>query len=114
MRDAESNGSGNEPAEADHAEWTAEIVVIPKQGVNDPEGTAILNGLVALGYDHVSRVRAGRYFEVVLTANNAGTAATAVEQMCDRLIANPVIEAYRYALRPAGDPEQVAARDPKL
>jgi len=114
MRDAESNGSRNERAAAGHDDWTAEIVVTPKQGVNDPEGTAILSGLVALGYDHVSRVRAGRYFEVVLTANNAGTAATAVEQMCDRLIANPVIEAYRYALRPAGDPEQVAARDSKL
>ena len=114
MRDAESNGSRNERADAGHDDWTAEIVVTPKQGVNDPEGTAILNGLVALGYDHVSRVRAGRYFEVVLTANNAGTAATAVEQMCDRLIANPVIEAYRYVLRPAGDPEQVAARDSKL
>lgn len=79
--------------------WTAEVVVFPKLGVNDPEGSAIRGGLDSLGYSQVTEVRSGRYFELDLTASDADAAALAVEQMCDRLLANPVIEAYRYALR---------------
>lgn len=79
--------------------WTAEVVVFPKLGVNDPEGSAIRGGLASLGYDQVTEVRSGRYFEVDLTASDSDAAALAVEQMCDRLLANPVIEDYRYALR---------------
>ena len=54
--------------------WRAAVTVLPKTGVNDPEGEAILGGLHQLGYDGVSRVRAGRLFHVFLDAADATAA----------------------------------------
>lgn len=79
--------------------WLAEVVVVPKAGVNDPEGHAILGGLRQLGHDEVERVRAGRLFEVAIVAEDARGAKEAAETMCDRLLANPVIESYRVTVR---------------
>jgi phosphoribosylformylglycinamidine synthase len=77
--------------------WVAEIVVMPKTGVNDPEGEAILGGLHDLGYDVVSRVRAGRQFRVELAAADAAQAMTLTTEMTDRLLANPVIQSFAVA-----------------
>jgi phosphoribosylformylglycinamidine synthase len=74
--------------------WTAEVVVVPKAGVNDPEGEAIRNGLRALGHAGVEQVRAGRFFRIELAAPDAATAAAEVTEMCERLLANPVIETF--------------------
>ena len=79
-------------------EWLARVVVTPKPGVNDPEGEAILGGLSSLGYTGVERVRSGRYFELVVSADDAGAAEAMVDEMCRRLLANPVIEAYQVTL----------------
>lgn len=74
--------------------WFVEVVVLPKEGVNDPEGEAILGGLRSLGYGGVTRVRAGRLFQVELVASDAGTARAAVVRMCEQLLANPVIQSF--------------------
>lgn len=74
--------------------WLARIQVTLKPVVLDPQGDAVLNGLHQLGYRDVSSVRVGKYLEVSLAAENAGAAEAAVRQMCDRLLANPVIESY--------------------
>lgn len=79
--------------------WLADVVVVPKAGVNDPEGEAILGGLRQLGYDGVEGVQAGRLFVVSLRATNLDAAETAVRAMCDRLLANPVIESYRLSVK---------------
>ena len=81
--------------------WQVEVVVVPKPGVNDPEGESILRGLRALGHQGVEGVKAGRHFEVGVTAATAEAARTAVEAMCDTLLANPVIETYRVTVRPS-------------
>ena len=85
--------------------WLAQVVILPKDGVNDPEGEAILGGLEKLGHRGVERVRAGRLIEVTLTASDGAAARASVVAMCDSLLANPVIEAYQVALRevPSGD-----------
>jgi len=83
--------------------WQVEVVVLPKEGVNDPEGEAIRGGLRGLGYDGVEAVRAGRMFRLVVRAEHAAAAAAAVGEMCDRLLANPVIE--RYAVGVVGRAE---------
>jgi len=67
---------------------------MPKEGVNDPEGEAILGGLLGLGYETVSRVRSGKRFQVVLTAEDEAQAASLATSMADRLLANPVIESF--------------------
>ncbi len=84
--------------------FLAEIQVSLKPTVNDPEGTTIAGALGNLGFDTVQSVRAGRYFQVMLEASDAVTAEEHVKQMCERLLANPVIETYSFkvtALEPA-------------
>lgn len=64
----------------------------------DPAGTAVQSGLHQLGYDNVSAVRIGKYMELTLTAANQGEAEQQVDRVCDQLLANPVIETYRFEL----------------
>ncbi|MFL5761706.1 MAG: phosphoribosylformylglycinamidine synthase subunit PurS [Thermomicrobiales bacterium] len=81
--------------------WRAEVIVLPKEGVNDPEGEAILGGLGSLGYANVKHVTAGRLFQVVVRASDEAAARQSVTKMCDQLLANPVIEAYQIVIEPA-------------
>lgn len=74
--------------------WLARIRVTLKPVVLDPQGGAVLHGLRQLGYDEVADVRVGKYLELTLTAADQAGAEAAVRQMCDRLLANPVIERY--------------------
>lgn len=86
--------------------WLAQVVVTLKDGVLDPQGKAVRGGLNALGYDALD-VRIGKWIEVRLEAPDEGAASEAVAGMCERLLANPVIEAWRLAaIRPASDEER--------
>ena len=76
----------------------AKVHVTLKPGVNDPQGLAIAGGLRSLGFAGVDEVRAGRYLEIRLSATNRDEAGGQVDEMCRRLLANPVIETYRYEL----------------
>ena len=78
--------------------WRARIHVLLKPVVNDPQGQAIRGGLRSLGFDGVSQVRAGKYFEIVLDAADDDAARRNVDEMCRKLLANPVIEDYRFDL----------------
>jgi phosphoribosylformylglycinamidine synthase subunit PurS len=80
------------------ADWLARVHVTLKPVVNDPPGLAVLSGLRQLGYDAVQGVRLGKYLELRLTAPDEATAARQVDEMCRRLLANPVIEDYRFTL----------------
>ena len=62
--------------------------------VNDPQGLAVAGGLRDLGYDNVQSVRVGKRIEVTLEAPDAAAAETAAREMCERLLANPVIEDF--------------------
>ena len=75
--------------------WRARVTVLPKTGVNDPEGEAIRGGLAALGHDSVRRVLAGHHFELEVEASDLEAARRLVERVCDQLLANPVIQMYR-------------------
>jgi len=77
-------------------QWLARIRVTLKPVVLDPQGDAVLTGLHQLGYQDVSSVRVGKYLEVTLTASSHEAAEAAVRAMCDRLLANPVIERYDF------------------
>ncbi len=74
----------------------AKVHVTLKPGVNDPQGQAIRGGLHTLGFSGVDEVRSGRYFELKLDANDRASAEAAVKEMCEKLLANTVIETYRY------------------
>jgi len=72
----------------------ARIKVTLKSGVLDPQGKAIENALGALGFEGVDGVRQGKYIEVELDETDPDTARAQVEWMCEKLLANTVIENY--------------------
>lgn len=79
----------------------ARVTVTLKSGVLDPQGKAIANAIGALGIGGVSDVRQGKYIEVELTETDPARARAALDRMCRELLANPVIENYRYELEGA-------------
>ena len=79
--------------------FLARIYVSPRPSVRDPEGSTILDGLHQLGFGSVDIVRAGRYFEVMLKAESGGVAEEQVDLMCRKLLANPVVEQYRFDIQ---------------
>jgi phosphoribosylformylglycinamidine synthase len=78
--------------------WLARVHVYLKPIVNDPQGEAILGGLNTLGFASVSQVRAGKYLEVHLEAASAAEAEQLAEEMCRKLLANPVLEDFRISV----------------
>ncbi|MBI4514388.1 MAG: phosphoribosylformylglycinamidine synthase subunit PurS [Deltaproteobacteria bacterium] len=77
----------------------AKVYVTLKPGVLDPAGKAIEHSLHALGFAQVQGVRLGKYFEVQLAADTCAGAEEQVDQMCRKLLANGVIEDYRFELQ---------------
>ena len=69
-----------------------------KSTVNDPEGITVKNGLHSLGFDIVDSVRFGKYIEVNLSTDDVKQASEEVEDMCQKLLANPVIEQYSFEM----------------
>ena len=74
------------------------IFVSLKKGVLDPQGKAIERSLHTLGYGEVRDVRTGKYLELDVDAASRETAAARIREMCDKLLANPVIEDYRFEI----------------
>ena len=79
--------------------FLARVFITLKPTVSDPEGQTIHGGLRQLGFDTVLSVRAGKYMEMRLSDEAEPAARRKVEAMCDKLLANPVIEEYRYELK---------------
>ena len=80
--------------------YHSRIYVTLRPSVLDPAGTAVESGLQQLGYRGVEQVRIGKYIELTLQATDREEANQQLHQMCDRLLANPVIENYCFELTP--------------
>lgn len=78
--------------------FRAEVEVMLKSGVLDPQGKAVAGSLAALGYQEVTDVRVGKVVKLELSAANKAEAARRVEEMGRRLLANPVIEDFRFTV----------------
>ena len=74
--------------------FRASVYVALKPAVNDPQGNAVMDGLRALGFHTAANVRVGKYLTLDLEADDQSAAQQQAESMCDRLLANPVIETY--------------------
>lgn len=72
----------------------AKVHVTLKNGVLDPQGKAIETSLSHLGFSGVGAVRVGKYIEVDLEGGDKATAKKTVEQMCEKLLANTVVEKF--------------------
>lgn len=77
----------------------AKIHVTLKQGILDPQGKAIEHALDSLGFKNAGNVRVGKYMEVDVNEPDLAKADAQVKQMCEKLLANTVIEDYRYELQ---------------
>jgi phosphoribosylformylglycinamidine synthase PurS subunit len=75
----------------------ARVLIRPKEGILDPQGQAVERALPALGFDGVERVRVGRMIE--LDIDDPGQ----IPAMCERLLANPLIEDYEVVTDPAAE-----------
>lgn len=80
--------------------YEARIEVGHRPGILDPQGGVIERALPALGYANVSEVRVGKSIRLRVDADDEGGARTQVEEMCARLLANPVIEDFNIELFP--------------
>ena len=81
--------------------WLAKVNIVLKPVVNDPEGLAIQGGLKSLGFEQVTDVRSGKLIEIRLESPDRKSARDQVVSMCRKLLANPVIEDYRFTLAEA-------------
>lgn len=74
--------------------WAVMVAVLPREGISDPEGKAIAEAAGQLGFDRVTRVRAGKTFVVEVEAPDASAARGAATELASRLLANPVIQDF--------------------
>ena len=79
--------------------FLARVYVTLKPTVNDPQGLTIRGGLHSLGFESVEDVRAGKYIEITLDGDDKASAEKQVTEMCQKLLANPVIEDFRFELK---------------
>lgn len=77
----------------------AKIHVTLKQGILDPQGKAIEHALDSLGFKNAAHVRVGKYMELELKETDKAKADAEVKQMCEKLLANTIVEEYRYELQ---------------
>lgn len=78
--------------------WVAEVRVALRPGIADPEGQTVASALRSLGYTSVSEVRSGKLLRIGFEATDRDTAAQVVDEMCRRLLANPVMEVATWEL----------------
>ncbi|MFD2706890.1 MULTISPECIES: phosphoribosylformylglycinamidine synthase subunit PurS [Salibacterium] len=72
------------------------VYVTLKEGVLDPQGSAVTDSLHAMNYTEVNSVRIGKYLE--LEVENTDNLEKRIEEMCEKLLSNPVIEDYTYTI----------------
>ncbi|MFN2490773.1 MAG: phosphoribosylformylglycinamidine synthase subunit PurS [Actinomycetota bacterium] len=78
--------------------FAVRVNVMPKEGIADPQGQTIESALPALGYEGVSDVRMGKRIELSLQASDEDEARSRATEICERLLANTVIESYEVVV----------------
>lgn len=76
----------------------AKVYILLKLGVKDNQGATVCKTLKSIGFQNIAEVRVGKYIELDLTSISKKEAMVEVEQMCDKLLSNTVIERYSYRI----------------
>lgn len=76
----------------------AKVTVYPRREILDPQGKAICTALNRVGFDEVSEVRAGKSFEVEIEAGSEAIARDRLQQMCEKMLSNPIVEDFELEL----------------
>ncbi|MFC1787217.1 phosphoribosylformylglycinamidine synthase subunit PurS [Halobacteriota archaeon] len=77
----------------------ADVTIILKKGVADPEGSNVKKSLNLLGFDDVRNVRTMKTFRIDIATEDREKAKKDIDDMCKKLLANPVIQTYRIEIR---------------
>ena len=80
--------------------YKVSVYVTPKAGVVDPQGAVIERALPALGHAGVANIRVGRYITLDVPGADPERVKADVDDMCRKLLANPIIEDYRFGIEP--------------
>ena len=72
------------------------IYVKYKAGISDPESINILSALDKLGFDSVNNLSTGKFFEIIIESKDLKSANQEIEEICNQLLINPVIEEFKY------------------
>ncbi|MBF8378105.1 phosphoribosylformylglycinamidine synthase subunit PurS [Alicyclobacillus mali] len=83
-------------------QFEVEVKVWLKPSVFDPQGHAVHGALVSLGFDGAGEVRIGKFIQMTLEAEDEQAAARQVDDMCQKVLANPVMETYAFEIRERG------------
>ena len=78
--------------------FQAQVHITLKPSVSDPQGLTVAGGLKQLGFDSINSVRVGKFIEIEIEAQSQPEAEMHFKNMCEKLLANPVIEDYRYSI----------------
>ena len=78
--------------------YLAKVYITLKPTVNDPQGLTIRGALHTLGFQSVTEVRAGKYMEIKINETSIDKAKSETQEMCKKLLANTVIENFRFEL----------------
>lgn len=78
--------------------FKAEIDVMPLKELLDPQGKAVAHGLQKMNFNEVNDVRVGKHITIKLNANSKEEANTKVEEACKKLLANPIMEGYKFEI----------------
>jgi phosphoribosylformylglycinamidine synthase len=76
----------------------AKVYVTLKKGVLDPQGKAVCGALESMGYKEVKSLRIGKFIEVELDVSSKGNTEKRLKEMCERLLANTVVEDYKVEI----------------
>ncbi len=77
----------------------AKVDVVLKRGLLDAQGKTVKSALESLGFKGITGVRIGKHIEIELNGRSVTTAKKDIERMCQKLLANPVVETYRIELK---------------
>ena len=78
--------------------FQAEIDVMPKKEILDPQGKAVTGSMKNLGLSEIQNIRIGKHISLEIEAANAETARTKVEEACKNLLANLIMESYSFKI----------------
>lgn len=81
--------------------FVAEIDIMPLKALLDPQGKAVKNSSVKAGYKGIENVRIGKHIEVEIEAENEAAAQIEIEELCKKLLSNPIIESFNFQIKKA-------------
>ena len=83
--------------------YSAQIKVTLRKSILDPQGKTVEHSLMSLGYKNIKDTRIGKYIELKLDLGDEAEAKKITEEVCRKLLANPVMEDYEYVIKPLSE-----------